>query len=67
MSPPIRRDEPPKSFAGKYEVDAFAEIPSPIPDGTRELIRAAFAPGEGIRIAQAVSNSEGKEVPKDAG
>ncbi|MDA1277389.1 MAG: hypothetical protein O2960_25575, partial [Verrucomicrobia bacterium] len=67
MAPPIRRDEPPKSFAGKYEVDAFADIPDPIPDATRELIRAAFAPGEGIRIAQAVSNSEGKEIPKDAG
>lgn len=67
MAPPIRRDEPVKSFIGKYEADPFLELPAPMPDGTRELLRAAFAPGEGIRIAQAVSNSEGKEVPKDGG
>lgn len=67
IAPPIRRDEPVKAAVGKYEVDAFADIPGPIPDGTRELIKAAFAPGEAIRIAQARIDDNGKEVPKDSG
>jgi RecA-family ATPase len=67
MAPLIRRDEPVKSFAGKYQADPFSEIPLPMADGTRELIKAAFAPGEGIKIAQGFYNSEGKEIPKGNG
>jgi RecA-family ATPase len=44
------------------------ELPAPMADGTRELIRAAFQPGEGVRLCLAKSNdADGKENPKDAG
>jgi len=57
----------PKSFARKYVVDPFITIPDPIPDGTRELLRAAFEPGEGVRIAQGTNDDEGKEIPNGSG
>ncbi len=50
-----------------YEIADSLEMPEPVKDGTREFIRAAFEPGEGIRIAVARFNDDKKEVPKDAG
>lgn len=51
----------------RYEVSDSLELPTPIDDGARKFLRAAFAEGEGIQIQIAVTNDEGKEVPKDAG
>lgn len=51
----------------KYTAAPDTKLPEPMKDGARELLRAAFLPGEGVRIAQARTNDEGKEVPKDAG
>lgn len=56
-----------KTKPGRYEVSDATELPEPLPDGTRQFIRAAFQPGEGLRIAQAKTNDEGYEIPKDAG
>lgn len=53
--------------AAKYAVPDSTEIPDPLPDGARTLLTAAFQPGEAIRIAQAVTNEDGREQPKDAG
>jgi RecA-family ATPase len=63
---PARPVEAKKPAAKKYE-PAGAAIPEPIQDGARELLRAAFEPGEGVRLAQAKFNDEGKEIPKDGG
>lgn len=62
-APPLKKTEP---ATKRYEM-IECPVPPPIADGTRELLRAAFAEGETIRIAQARTNEEGKEVPKDAG
>jgi hypothetical protein len=51
----------------RYEVSDAIELPEPMTDGTRAFIRAAFAEGEGIRIAVARFNDEQKEIPKDSG
>ena len=43
------------------------ELPAPMPDGARQLLRTAFKPEEGVRIAQAKLNEENREVPMDGG
>jgi len=50
----------------KYDIKAD-DIPEPIQDGCRELITKLFKPGEGIRIAPAHLNAEGKEIPDGGG
>lgn len=54
---------PPQSFSPS----PLGPIPSPLPDGARALLAAAFQPGEGVRICIARTNEEGREVPRDAG
>jgi RecA-family ATPase len=56
-----------KPEARRYALTNPGEVPKPLQNGTTELIRLAFQKGEGIRIAIARTNEEGKEVPKDAG
>lgn len=56
-----------KSAKKAYALKTPVELPKPIADGARELLRAAFLPGEGICIASAMENDEGHEVPKDGG
>jgi RecA-family ATPase len=51
----------------RYGTNTEIELPAPITDGTRQLMLAAFDANEGIRICQARSNEDGREVPKDAG
>lgn len=43
------------------------DLPAPIADGTRVLIRECFRPGEHVRIVPATINEDGDEVPKDNG
>lgn len=50
----------------KYDIKPD-DIPEPIQDGCRELITKLFRPGEGIRIAPAHLNPEGKEIPDGGG
>lgn len=57
----------PKPEAKRYQVNPSATVPDPIADGTRELLRAAFHQGEGVRICIARTGEDGREVPKDAG
>jgi len=57
--------QPPPRY--DLEADDTAELPPPIPDGTRALLRAAFESGEGIRIVSAKLNDEGKEIPDGDG
>jgi RecA-family ATPase len=52
---------------GKYEIDAKAELPKPIADGCRELIRAVFREGEGIRIVPASLGDDQRELPEGEG
>jgi len=44
-----------------------AELPDPILDGARVLLRTCFAPGEGVRIVPARLNDDGREVPDGDG
>lgn len=53
--------------AKRYEVPEAIELPNPLADGTRELIKAAFEPGEGVRLCLGATNDEGREVPTDGG
>jgi RecA-family ATPase len=64
---PIKVPEKPKSVAKTYDLNAEAEIPGPMADGTRRLLRAAFLPGEAVRICVATGNYEGKEIPEGTG
>lgn len=51
-----------------YNLNAGAELPKPIDDGARLLIRSLFLPGEGVRIAPAKWSEEaGKELPDGGG
>lgn len=56
-----------KAKAARYEVPDSIELPDPIADGTRQFLKAAFAEGEGVRIAIARHGEDGRELPKDAG
>ncbi len=57
---------PPAPKAPKYDL-TDSKLPDEMPDGARALLRAVFRPGEGIRIAKAVLNDDGKEIPEGAG
>jgi RecA-family ATPase len=61
---------PPAPSASKpkaYDLSGANEIPKPVPDGTRELLKAAFKPGEWVSICQARTGEDGREIPKDDG
>lgn len=75
---PSRRSESPRPApaspapspaAKRYDLEAHdaAELPPPLPDGTRALLRAAFESGEGVRIVSAKLNDEGREIPDGDG
>lgn len=51
----------------KYSLSEKADLPKPIADGTRELLRAAFEEGESIRIVPACLNAETREIPEGEG
>lgn len=67
MSSPPSSPQPQPKRGVRYDVPDSIELPEPITDGTRAFIKAAFGEGEGIRIAVARNNDEGKEIPKDGG
>lgn len=52
--------------AGKYKVKK-TDLPDPLADGARELLKAAFTEGEGVRIVQGRKGEDGKDHPKDSG
>lgn len=64
---PVPHPEVKQAKTKRYEVNSSLDLPPALEDGTRELIKAAFEPGEGIRIEVARNNEDGKEVPKDSG
>ena len=45
----------------------LGELPEPLADGTRTLLRAVFLPGEGVGIANAKFNEDDHEIPADSG
>lgn len=52
----------------RYEPRVDADLPSPILDGARELLRAAFQPGEGVAIVIGrIDEKDNREIPKDEG
>lgn len=59
----------PAKAAKRYDLEAHdaAELPEPLPDGTRALLRAAFEPGEAVRIVPAKLSDEDREVPDGDG
>jgi RecA-family ATPase len=65
--PPVKASPAPAVTQRHIEIDTGITLPDPIPDGTRELLRAVFRQGEGVGIAKAVLNDAGKEVPVDGG
>lgn len=42
-------------------------IPSPLQDGARALLLAAFAEGDAVRLCLASTGEDGREIPRDAG
>jgi RecA-family ATPase len=44
-----------------------AELPKPIADSARELLRAAFVEGENVCICPAELNDDGREIPESEG
>jgi RecA-family ATPase len=57
----------PTPKAKRYEPRADEDLPKVMVDGARELLRAAFEPGEGVCICIARNGDDGREVPKDEG
>jgi RecA-family ATPase len=53
--------------ATAYDLSDARDVPPPMPDGTRALLKALFRPGEGICICPATDNDEGREIPRDGG
>jgi RecA-family ATPase len=64
VSPP---NKPMVVRPGQYHIDAKAELPKPIADGCRELLRACFREGEGIRIVPASLGDDQRELPEGEG
>jgi hypothetical protein len=65
---PMPKSSPePKQQAARYDVANAGELPEPITDGARALIRACYEPGEGIRIVNARLADDGGEAPDGAG
>ena len=52
--------------AGRYKVKK-TDLPDPLADGARQLLKEAFKEGEGVRIVQGRKGEDGKDHPKDAG
>lgn len=52
---------------GHYELPDSLELPEPLADATRTLLRTAFRPGEYIGISLARDGDDGREVPRDSG
>lgn len=53
---------PPAKYALTHD-----DLPEPLPDGARALLRVCFAEGDGICIAPADLNDEGREIPDGGG
>jgi RecA-family ATPase len=53
----------------KYELATSFDwkLPEPVADGTRELLKAAFKPGEKIELVMARNGEDGKEIPDGKG
>ena len=68
-TPPAKAPPAPIPAAKRYDLDKHdaAELPPPLPDGTRALLRVAFEAGEGVRIVSAKLNDEGREIPDGDG
>jgi RecA-family ATPase len=43
------------------------DLPEPMPDSARTLLRSVFQAGEGVRVSPAVLNDDGKEIPDGSG
>lgn len=56
-----------KIVAPKFELADALEMPEPLPDATRALLRSCFLAGECVRIVPAVLNEEGIEIPDGKG
>lgn len=63
LSLPNTQEETLMGIRYVYRGDLTEPIPGEISDGTRKLLKAAFREGEGVRIAAAFFNQEGKESP----
>lgn len=50
-----------------YHDNSKQPLPSPMDDGARKLIRAAFREGEGIRIVHGVIDEDGNDPPGSSG
>lgn len=58
----------PKPAPARYDLSGGEDLPEPLADGARELIRKLFQPGEGVRIVNAkIDDDKGGEVPDGAG
>jgi len=57
----------PGLVAPRFEVPDTLEMPAPMPDAVRSLLRSCFEAGEGVRIVPAVLDESGHEVPGGVG
>ena len=63
LPPPAFTPPPKKILPSRTYHLKDSPLPTPIVDGTREHIKAAFSEGEFIRLTRGVFNDEGREIP----
>lgn len=69
QAPAATPSRPPGEVAPAPKIDTAAApaMPEPMPDPTRAFLAAMFKPEEGVRIARARINDQGREVPDGEG
>ncbi len=66
-TPPRANQTPPQAPSVSYDLSGAPPLPPPIENSTVQLLQSLFQEGEGIRIAPAELNDDGKEVPDGGG
>lgn len=59
--PAPKTSAPAKPAPKRYVLEGDIQLPKPIANGAKELLLAAFKPGEGVRMCLGSLNSEGRE------
>lgn len=62
---PVKAAVPAAPPGPKYALPVSGELPEPLPDGARALIRAAFKEGEFIGACSTILGAEGRARPDD--
>lgn len=67
-TPPAAAAQEMKPVVRSYDLDAtFTSLPASMTDGARAMLKAAFKPGEKVRIVPAMLGDDGGEAPDGQG